>query len=265
MTIFLRSTIALSAICAIASLTAADEPKFEAASVKRTDQCISSNSLGPGTVILKGDPLKPILMEAFNLRRYQIVGPSWLDEYCFEIFGRVPEGVAKDRIPAMLQALLVERFKLASHKEDRPSPVYALIVDKNGPKFKEADSTSQRPGVPPGAVMFRFGAAGFKGAMTMASLALRLSNRLDHPVQDFTGLKGTYDIDLSWTPDPAFERPAPNPGAFADAHPNADLPPAPAADLLTAIRESLGLRLEPRKEPVEVLVIDHIERVPTEN
>jgi uncharacterized protein (TIGR03435 family) len=84
-------------------------------------------------------------------------------------------------------------------------------------------------------------------------------------VQDVTGLKGTYDIDLSWAPDPALERSGPYAGAFADAHPNADLPPSPPADLFTAIRESLGLRLEPRKEPVEVLVIDHIERVPTEN
>jgi uncharacterized protein (TIGR03435 family) len=80
-----------------------------------------------------------------------------------------------------------------------------------------------------------------------------------------SGLKGTYDIDLSWTSDPAFEKSGPYAGAFAYAHPNADLPLSPAADLFTAIRDSLGLRLEPRKEPVEVLVIDHIERVPTEN
>jgi uncharacterized protein (TIGR03435 family) len=76
-------------------------------------------------------------------------------------------------------------------------------------------------------------------------------------VHDFTGLPGTYDIDLSWTPDPAFER-------TGEAHP-ADPPVNAKPDVFTAIRESLGLKLEPRKEPVETLVIDHIERVPTGN
>ncbi len=264
MKISLRSTIALSGIWAITSLTAADQPKFEVASVK-VAQCIISKSLDPGTVVLRGFPLKPILTEAFKVRKDQIVGPSWLDEDCFEIVAKMPEGATSDQIPAMLQALLVERFKLAARKEDRARPVYALIVDKNGPKFKEADLSSPRAGAPPGSVRFGFGKAGFKGAMTMASLALRLSRGLDRPVQDFTGLTGTYDIDLSWAPDPAFDRPGSHARADSDAHPNADLAPATAADLFTAIRESMGLKLEPRKELVEVLVIDHIERVPTEN
>lgn len=241
-------------ICAITSLTAADKPKFETASVKRTEQCIPSNSLGPGTVVLRGLPLKPILIEAFKVRADQIVGPSWLDEDCFEIVARMPDGATGDQIPAMLQALLIERFKLAARKEDRPRQVYALIVDKNGPKFKETDLKSES--AHPGNVRFSAapGIAGFKGQITMASLARLLSKRVNQTVQDLTGLTGTYDIDLSWAPDQAFE-----------AHPNADVPPASAAGLFTAIRESLGLRLESRKEPVEVLVIDHIERVPTGN
>src|ERR1700693_3009014 len=109
----LASAIALSAISAFAAQNAADQPKFEEASVKRTDRCSLDNSVGPGTVVLKGDPLQPILMEAFKVTKDQIVGPSWLDEDCFEIFGKAPEGAAQDRIPAMLQALLAERFKLA--------------------------------------------------------------------------------------------------------------------------------------------------------
>jgi uncharacterized protein (TIGR03435 family) len=247
--------ISLLAICAITALMGADQLRFEAASVKRTEGGTVSKSLGPGTVVLKGIPLKPILAEAFKVRGEQIVGPAWLDEDSFEIVGKMPEGSTSDQIPAMLEALLVERFKLAAHKEDRPRPVYALVVDKGGPKFKEADLSSTDGHA--GTVMFRFaapGIAGFKGPMTMASLALRLSKRLDRPAQDFTGLKGTYDIDLTWALDPDFERPGP-----------AEVPPGSAAGLFTAIRESLGLRLEPRKEPAEVLVIDHIERVPTEN
>lgn len=274
MKIPLRPPIALSAICAIAALTAADQPKFEVASVKRTDRGIIKNSLGPGTVTLKGDPLKIVLMEAFKVKSYQIEGPSWLDEDCFDIVAKMPEGATSDQIPAMLQALLVERFKLAAHKEDRPRPVYALVVGKGGPKFQEASTNEastnfRRMGPRPGLMFFRVGpdARGFKGSMTMATLARFLANSLDRPVQDFTGLTGTYDIDLSWAPDPVLDRPSPFSEATraASADAGIDLPAAPTATVFNAIRDSLGLRLEPRKEPVEMLVIDHVERVPIEN
>ena len=268
MKISLRSTIALSAICAIAALTAADQPKFEVASVKRMDRGIIHNSMGPGTVTLKGDPLKIVLMEAFKVKTYQIIGPSWLDEDCFEIVAKMPEGATSDQIPAMLQALLVERFKLAAHKEDRPGPAYALVVEKSGPKFQEASTNFRRMGPSSGLMFFRAGTArGFKGSMTMATLAKFLANSLDRPVHDFTGLTGTYDIDLSWAPDPTIDRPSPfweaTRAASADA--GIDLPAAPTATVFNAIRDSLGLRLEPRKEPVEMLVIDHVERIPSEN
>jgi uncharacterized protein (TIGR03435 family) len=133
------------------------------------------------------------------------------------------EGATRDQIPAMLQTLLVERFKLAAHKEDRPASAYMLVLDKSGPKFKEAGLSSKDAGQ----IMFRAGpgTAGFKGPMTMASLAHFLSNRLHQPVEDHTGLKGKYDIDLSWTPDPAFDQPGPYARAFADAPPIADASP----------------------------------------
>ena len=218
---------------------------------------------------MKGDPLKIVLMEAFKVKLYQIVGPSWLDEDCFEIVAKMPEGATSDQIPAMLQALLVERFKLAAHKEDRPRPVYALVVGKGGPKFKAADLNFRRMGPRSGVVSFRAATntRGFKGSMTMASLAHFLSTSLDRPVQDFTGLTGAYDIDLSWAPDPGIDRPLRSSEAAraASADARADLPAAPTDTIFTAIRDSLGLRLEPRNAQVEMLVIDHVERIPTEN
>ena len=130
----------------------------------------------------------------------------------------------------------------------------------------------RRTGPRPGEVMFRAAPAtqGFKGAMTMAKLAHFLSGRLDRQVQDYTGLKGTYDIDLSWTADPTIDRQAPSTSSYAAAQAdlgdtNIDLPAAPTATLFTALRDLLGLKLEARMEPVEMLVIDHVERVPTEN
>jgi uncharacterized protein (TIGR03435 family) len=271
MNICLAPAIALFAISAVAAQSNPDQPKFEVASVKRTDQCLFDSSVDPGAVVLKGFPLKAVLTEAFKVKADQVVGPSWLDNDCFEIVAKMPAGATGDQLPAMLQALLVERFKLAAHKEDRPSQVYALVVDKNGPKFKESDQNSNFMGkLPAGAVRLRRGGGGIKASMTMAKLASYLSGRGYGPVLDFTGLNGNYDIDLSWGPDPAFERPGPYAAAAAAEHPGsadggAGLPAAPTADMFTAIRDSLGLKLEPRKQPVETLVIDHIERIPTAN
>ncbi len=265
----LRLAAAVSAICAIAPLCAEEQPKFEVASVKRTGQGMIKNVLGPGTVTLKGDPLQIVLMEAFQVKAYQIVGPAWLEEECFDIIAKMPEGSSNEQIPAMLRALLAERFQLATHREERPRPVYALVVEKNGPKFKEASLNFRRMGPRSGVVAFRAAAdtRGFKGDMTMASLARFLANHLDRPVQDLTGLSGTYTIDLSWAPDPTIDRPS----RFAEATRAAmgdagvDLPAAPTSTLFTAIRDALGLKLEPHNGKVEMLVIDHVERVPVGN
>jgi len=260
-----QSLAAAVALSAVAIVQAADQPKFETASVKRTDRCEFNTSIDPGSIALKGVPLKPVLVEAFKVRTDQIEGPPWLDSDCFEIFAKMPEGSTRDQLPAMLQSLLAERFKLAVHKEDRPTRGYALVVDKGGPKCKETgkDGVLNFPGMRAGTMAIRRGVktGGFKGSMTMAGLARYLSGVGYGPVADETGLTGKYDIDLAWARDPAFE-PVPE-YARADAAP--DEPPAPAADLFSAVRESLGLKLEARKNPVEFIVIDRIERVPTEN
>lgn len=240
------STITLSAICAIAALSAAAQPTFEVASVKRADRCGVENSLDPGSIALHGDPLNVVLMEAFQAKTDQIIGPAWLDEDCFDIVAKMPEGATRDQLPAMLQALVAERFKLIVHHESRPRPGYDLVVDKNGPKFKESDPNSSYNREHAGQVMFGFGASHrVKGSITMAALARFLSNDLHQPVQDLTGFKERYDIDVSWA--------------------EAGLADSPNADVFTAVRESLGLKLEPRKQQVDVVVIDRIERVPTGN
>jgi uncharacterized protein (TIGR03435 family) len=167
----------------------------------------------------------------------------------------------------MLQALLAERFGLVVHTESRPRPGFALVVDKNGPKVKASDLTSPDTIQHAGRVQFTssLNSAGIKGSITIATLARFLSNSVKAPVEDLTGLQGKYDVDISWALDPAFERPGPYAIATAESHPNAELPAAPAADLFMSIRDTVGLRIESRKQQVEVVVIDHIERVPSEN
>jgi uncharacterized protein (TIGR03435 family) len=249
----------LLAIAFATSATAVAQPKFETASVKRTDRCTLQNSLDPGMIALRGDPLNLVLMEAFKVKVTQITGPSWLGEDCFEIVARMPQGATPDQVPAMLQALLIERFKLSAHKESRTQSGYALVVDRNGPKFKESDPLADTNAMHRDQRVFRAGPglAGTKGSMTMESLARYLLDKGYGTVEDATNLKGKYEIDLSWSPDPAFEQP----GRLGPERANAE----PLPDLFSAIRESLGLRLEPRKVRVEVLVIDNVERVPAEN
>jgi uncharacterized protein (TIGR03435 family) len=253
MRILLASLIALSALA---------QPKFEVASVKRAERCFTGNSsIDPGSVTLKGLPLRAVLMEAFKVKMDQVEGPTWLDTDCYEISAKFPEGAGKDQMPEMLQALMAERFKLAARKEDRTKSGYALVVDKGGPKFKEDDPKANfmGEGARPGLMLFGANGHGaLKGVMTMTTLASNLSRQGYGPVEDQTGLTGRYDIALFWTPDKAFE---PNAG---DAPPGAEIP-APGPNLFTALRESLGLRMERRTVQVPFVVIDHIERTPTGN
>ncbi|MGD0500950.1 MAG: TIGR03435 family protein [Bryobacteraceae bacterium] len=254
----------LLGLAALAAQNATNQPKFEVASVKRSDCFTGHNSIDPGSVTLKGLPLKAVLREAFKVPMDRIEGPSWLDTDCFEISAKIPEGATSDQLPAMYQALLTERFRLAAHKEDRPRPGYALVVDKGGPKFKEDDPNTRFMGRNAGMVMFgAFGHGAVKGVRSMAELAANLSTEGYGPVQDLTGLTGKYDIDLSWTRDPEFARR--DPFASAATSTSADTPAVPEADLFAALRDQLGLRLERRNLQVQFLVIDHIERIPTEN
>ena len=264
---FLLFLIAVPATCVANAQNAPIQPKFEVASVKRTDRCFTGNSsIDPGSVTLKGVPLKGVLMEAFKVKMEQIEGPSWLETDCFEISAKLPKGATKDQLPAMLHALLTERFKLVAHKEDRSRSGYALVVDKGGPKVKEDDPKANFMGSHSGQLFV--GAAGYgrlKGVMPMATLARSLSTRGYGPVQDLTGLTGNYDVDLSWAPNPDFEPMGSGAAVSAATPPSADSPAAPEADLFTALRESLGLKLERRQMQVQFLVVDHIERIPTEN
>lgn len=258
--------LVLPAALAAGSLHISAQPKFEVASVKRTEECGGRNSIDPGSVAFRGVPLKGVLMEAFKVKMDQIEGPYWLITDCYDISAKIPADAGRDQLPEMLQALLAERFKLAAHKEDRPTSGYALVVDKGGPKCKEDDPKTSFMG-PGRAGMMLFGFAGhgrLKGVMTLATLASNLSRQGYGPVQDSTGLRGRYDIDLTWTPDPAFEPRAVDPAASAATPPGADIP-TPEPNLFTAVRESLGLKLERRNVQVQFVVVDHIERVPTEN
>jgi uncharacterized protein (TIGR03435 family) len=144
----------------------------------------------------------------------------------------------------MLQALLTDRFKLSLHRESKEMSVYALVAGKNGPKVKTAESASGISSHSDGGPIHVSATVGMDG------FANYLSQRLDRPVLDQTGLKGLFEIKLDWSPD-SIQRP----GANDDLQ---------GPSIFTALQEQLGLKLEGRKAPVEVLVIDHAE-MPSEN
>jgi len=206
--------------------------------------------------------LKAVVAEAYGVTSDRIAGPSWLDTACVVIDAKIPDGATKDQLPSMYRSLLEQRFKLVAHEESRPRPGYDLVVDRSGPKFRESDANAGPARMPGGQVRFGAGPANasIKGSMTIANLAHYLSLRLSQPVQDLTRLPGKYDIDLSWVPDQILY--SANGGNSVEPQ---SVPNPAGADLLKALQESLGLKLEAAKQSVKVIVIDRIERTPTGN
>jgi uncharacterized protein (TIGR03435 family) len=167
----------------------------------------------------------------------------------------------KDREDIMLQTLLADRFKLAFHKEPKILPIYELVISKNGPKIKEGKTPD--PMYPKGILRW----AG-RGKITAQGVSIGrlaseiLTRQVDRPVVDKTGLAGTYDFTLQWRLE---EGPSPMSGGPTAGEQVS--PPSQEIDgpsIFAALPEQLGLKLQPTKGPVDILVIDHIEQ-PSEN
>lgn len=294
----LRTTIVL----ALLACPAPAQVSFEVASVKPVPAGAAGMAPlrgGPGTDSpgrLSGvATLKTLLMKAYELKDFQIAGPAWLDSERYQIDARIPEGASKGQAALMLRALLSERFGLVAHKETRELPFYALLVGKNGPKLTESSATATDAtggrGAPP---RFTPGADGFPeiapgekllrsyevvtggsdGLMyklwarreTMEQLADRLSAQLNRPVVDMTGLKGQYDFALGWTVESTggtIPRTNPPPDEI-DFH-NTPVLSDTGVSIFTAVQLQLGLRLEQRRGPLPMLVVDKVEKTPTGN
>jgi uncharacterized protein (TIGR03435 family) len=265
----------------LGALSAAfSQSAFEVASVKPSQSAGARFTMsgGPGT----NDPgrisytnimLKRVLLAAYDVGYHQILGPDWLDTLRFDITAKVPDGAGKEQFQSMLRNLLATRFQMAAHQESKELPIYALLAAKSGIKMKvtvdpdgaaatlpEAQLAIVYPGEgqdgfpavslrSPGLVMeTKSGRARLTAKeVPISKLTDWLSGRLDRPAVDMTGLGGNYSFVLYFAAE----------GAGADG--------APEPDIFAALPEQLGLRLEPRKGPVELLVIDHAEKVPTGN
>ncbi len=208
----------------------------------------------PREVTFKNASLKSVIMSAYNLKAFELSGPEWLGKAGFNIVAKVPPAATKAQIKAMLQQLLADRFGLVVHRESRDTPVYALVVAKGGAKLAPAKDPTDGGGSFGGSK----GIARWVGTnQTGRSIADHLSFYMDRPVIDDTGLPGTYDFTLSWTPEYPMVRIGP-PLADAEA---AD----PAPTIFTAIQDQLGLKLEPRHVPMDIVVVDRVSKMPTDN
>ena len=195
-------------------------------------------------------------------------GPGWLGSDRFEIVAKAPPTTPDGTLQLMLQTLLADRFKLVVHNEDKVMPVYALTVGKQSPKLEVASG----PGDPECSMKAIEGLRTFVcHNMTMEGLAQQLrpaaAAYLDHPVVNLTGLRGAYNFTLAWT-DGVRLRSEGDRGGDA-GQPTGAIPTAPdparGLTVFEAVKKQIGLDLAPRKHPIPVIVVDHVERIPTEN
>jgi uncharacterized protein (TIGR03435 family) len=225
-------------------------PTFEVASVKvnTSGESATSENFENGRLPLLNIPMKVIVARAYQVTNDRIAGPDWLDFDRFDIIAKSAPDTTGDTMWLMRQNLLADRFHLTIHHEQTAVPVYALVAAKTGPKFKEASADSPEKVTcsrPDSQVTCR------NQKTTMAQLAQNLPrwvsrNFFDLPVLDRTELHGVYDFSLTWS--------------------LTNRPDDPAdVSLFDAIEDQLGLKLERQKVPVDRIVIDHLERVPTEN
>jgi len=226
---------------------------FEVASVKIPPPHVIGQPFDIATGVIRNDTitftnasLADCIRFAYGLSgNLQLSAPDWITstESRYNILAKMPSGAKPDEVPQMMQALLAERFRLEFHREQRVLNYYALVVAKGGPRM---------PGPAAAPVTLPAGVNGqlhiLSSHMPMAEVVSVLSRYMHALVVDETGLPGEFEVKLVWTPD---DRPVPE-----DQR---------GASIFTAVQEQLGLKLDSRKGPMEVMVIDRAEKVPTNN
>ncbi len=252
----------------------AARPEFAVTSVKPNHTgCCTSGGVGNGGGGGKNVTLKELIGFTYRIQQFQISGgPRWIGSDRYDIEGKAEDPNADfDQLRLMLQSLFEDRFKLKVHRETKESPVYAIVVGKGGPRITlSADQTSPDvngpapTGTGPNRGAVRIGVGNLvANAVLLSRFATMLSPRLDRLIIDKTNLSGRFDIRLQWTPSPG-ENLFGVPAEIIDMNgATVRLDPS-GPSIFSAIQEQLGLKLESAKAPVELLVIDRVER-PSQN
>ena len=291
-TMFYRYAISAltCALCSAAFAQPSPSPAFEVASVKISPAQTGRGSMrgGPGTadpgrISLTSVTLFNVILRAYDRKGFQLSAPDWVSSQRYDIVAQVPPGASREQCNRMLQTLLNERFHMVVHHETKELQGFELVTGRGGSKLKpssesgvsdppapsgppktDANGYPQLPG--PGLAMMEAAKAGAvivfltARAQPLSALVELLSREFQMPISDQTGLRGNFDFQMEFAPRP--------PGALPPP-PSLDRPPAPEEDaapnLTSAVQQQLGLRLNSRRVPTDVLVIDRVDKVPTGN
>jgi uncharacterized protein (TIGR03435 family) len=221
---------------------------FEVATIKPTNGKPNRStfpSLRNGRFTAENVTLKTLLSVAFGLSGLRINGPEWIDADRFDLAAKAPQGVPDSELKPMLQALLRERFQVTVHREQKEMPTFDLMPAKGGIKLLPFD-----PAHPP-ATPRNIGGSLWIGAATMPQIADGLAMIVGRPVVDRTGIDGRYSFTVHY---------APPSRTLNDPAETAIMP-----DIFTAVPEQMGLKLESKKQEIEILVIDSATRTPVAN
>jgi uncharacterized protein (TIGR03435 family) len=208
--------------------------------------------------------MRSCISYAYRVRPYQVFGPSWIDDQYYSILAKIPSSGDPNQKPEMLQTLLAERFQLRVHRGQKEFPGFALVLGPNGPKFPASaneDNEPMRKAVGTGPSQPQIGTEGTPGGVwrlrglnaTVGYMATALSTQLFCPVVDQTGLKEPYNFILEGTGEDRQDQSGTGTAGTESG-----------ISIFTSIRE-LGLKLKPMKAPLDVIVVDRVERVPTAN
>jgi uncharacterized protein (TIGR03435 family) len=256
----MRKVITAAALLVALALLAAGQ-SFEVASIRAgalqdgAGEGSSRESIGttPDTLVMRSVTLRACMSWAYNVQEYQIDGPASIAVERYDIAAKASKPATVEELKTMLRALLAERFRLSLHHETKLLSALALGVAKGGPKLQESAESGPGEMRPNKASMSARHTSMQEFAGSLAGPLRNPVVDLRNPVVDKTGLTGRYDftVDLmAYFPD--------NPGAKGGAIDFVEISKS-------AFRDQLGLTLEPRKEAIEILVVDHVEKAPTEN
>jgi uncharacterized protein (TIGR03435 family) len=265
--------------------------QFEVASVRPsqpspTDRVDIGLHLNGAQVRINTFPMREYIARAYRVKPYQVTGPDWIISEKYDVNAKLPDGATADQIPEMLQKLLEERFQLKVHREKKELPVYVLSVGKAPLKIQptapDASDTARKgelnvaaSGSAAGVAVdlgngayYNFANGKFElHKVSMELLARSLERYVDRPILDSTGLAGNYDVMLNVTPEDAqtmMIRVGVNSGVSLPPQVIQAMENGSIASLLDAF-EKLGLKMEARKAPVDVIVVDQGSKTPTAN
>ncbi len=214
---------------------------------------IVGDAARPTRITIVNRTLHRLLIEAYELIGYQLKDPPELDQVRYDVMAKIPLGSTEQDVRVMMQKLLIERLELKVRHDRQVIPVYAMLIGKGGPKFK----TSPEPIDPAKGGMFRSFGATIKlvaVGQTIPQLISALFRQTDHPIMDLTELTGKYDFALAFRP---------RTNDLSSTPPDARADDAP--EIFQALSEQLGLKLEARKMPADLVIVDSGHKIPVEN